>query len=97
MLYAEWVHPDRVLVLPKRFPNLIKWRKHLKGRSMPTMDATVSCPNINLTCQVDNVQVLKDPADKIMEMLSKASFALAGSAMQPAVAVVAVFQSLKDQ
>lgn len=41
--------------------------------------------------------MFKDPVDKKLESLLKASFAIAGSAAQPAVAAVGICQSLKDQ
>lgn len=55
----------------------------------------MSCLNRRLTCSVDIVQVFKDPADKRLEILLKASFALADFAMQPAVAAISDFQNLK--
>lgn len=46
---------------------------------------------------MDNIQVFKDRADKRLETLLKASFALAGFAIQPAVATFGICQSLKDR
>lgn len=43
----------------------------------------------------DNVQVFKDLTYKRLETLLKAYFALASSALQPAVAAINVCQSLK--
>lgn len=64
---------------------------------MQAVDTAVSCLNRRLTCSVDNVQVFKDSADKRLEILIKASFALADFAMQPAVAAIGGFQNLKDR
>lgn len=36
-------------------------------------DAAISSLNINVTCPVDNAQVFKDPADKKLKSLLKAS------------------------
>lgn len=45
----------------------------------------MSCGNKSLTCPGDNVQVFKDPGDKRLEMLLKASYAkqLAMAAIRP--------------
>lgn len=63
---------------------------------MPAVDAVLSCLNKNLTCPVDNVQFFRDPADRRLDMLLKASFALVGFAVQLAVAVIGIFQSLQN-
>lgn len=58
------------------------------------MDAAIFSANRSLTCPVDNAQVFKDPADKKLECLLRASFSIAGSAAQSAVAAIGICQSL---
>ncbi|XP_073471433.1 uncharacterized protein [Aquarana catesbeiana] len=97
-VYADWEHPDRIFVPPKRFSLLYPMdEKFIKKWSMPAIDAAVSSLNKNLTCPVDKAQGLKDPVDKKLESLLKASFSLASSAIQPAVAAIGICQSIKDQ
>ena len=68
-----------------------------KKWAVPTVDAAISCVNKALTCPVDNIHMFKDPVDKRLETLLKASFSTAGAVVQPAVAAIGVCQALKDQ
>lgn len=84
------------LCLQKGFPYCIPWKKSSNGSGVWLVDAAISSVNKNLTCPVDNAQVFKDPAYKKLESLLIASFAIAGLAVQPAVAAIGTCQSLKN-
>lgn len=97
LIYADWDHPDRYVVPPGRFFLLYPMEeKFTKKWSLPAVDAAISSVNRSLSMGQVNVLVFKDPADKKLESLLKASFSIAGSATQPAAAIE-VCQSLKDQ
>lgn len=90
-------HPDRMFMPPKRFSLLYPMEEKFRKKwCMPLVDAAISSMNSNLTCPVNNAQVFKDPADKKLESLLKASFPVAGSAVKPAVVAIGICQSLRD-
>ena len=71
--------------------------KFSKRWAPPAVDAAISYVNKSLTCPVENVQVFKDPVDKRLETLLKASFTSAGAIVQPAVAAIGITQALSDK
>lgn len=98
LLYEDRGHPDKLFTPPKRFSMLYPLEESFtKKWEVPSVDAAVSCMNKNLTCPLDNAQVFKDPTDKKLETLLKASFSMAGAVVQPTVATVGFCQFLKEQ
>ena len=98
LIYQDWVRPDRIFLPPKRFSVIYPMEeKFSKKWAPPAVDAAISCVNKTLTCPVENIQMFKDPVDKRLETLLKASFATAGAVVQPAVAAIGVCQALKVQ
>lgn len=97
VIYANWDHPDRYFVPPGRFSLLYPMEeKFTKKWSLPAVDAAyLLCEYESNSYSVDNVQVFKNLADKKLESLLKASFSMAGSAVQPAVAAIGICQSFK--
>ena len=98
LIFQDWVKPDRIFLPPKRFSVLYPLEESFSKKwVVPTVDAAISCVNKALTCPVDNIHMFKDPVDKRLETLLKASFATAGAVVQPAVAAIGVCQALKEQ
>ncbi|PIO26730.1 hypothetical protein AB205_0195340 [Aquarana catesbeiana] len=96
LIYAEWDHPDKHFLPPKRLSvHYPMEKKFTKKWNVPAVDAAISSMNKSLTCPVDNAQMLKDPTDKRLEFLLKFSFSLAGA--DTAVVAIGICQSLKDQ
>lgn len=98
VLYADWTHLDRILVLPKRLARLNHMEEKLtKKWNMPLVDAATSYPNKILMCPVDDTLFFKNLAVKWLETFLMTSFALARSAGQPAVVAIGICQSLKGE
>ena len=68
-----------------------------KKWGVPAIDAAISCENKSLTCPIDNAQGFKNPTDKKLESLLKASSSVSGAVVQPAVAAIGICQFLKEQ
>lgn len=85
-----------MFVPPKKFAQFYPMEeKFTKKWSMHLVEAVVPNLKKKSTCPVDDFQVFKDLADKRLETHLKAFFSLAGSTMEPVVAAIVVFQSLK--
>ena len=98
VIFQDWARPDRIFLPPKRFSVVYPMEeKFAKKWTLPVVDAAISCVNKSLTCPVENIQVFKEPVDKRLETLLKASFTTAGAVIQPAVAAIGVCQALTDQ
>ncbi|XP_073491277.1 olfactory receptor 1-like [Aquarana catesbeiana] len=98
LIYADWDHPDKQFSTLKKFSFLYPMEKKFSKRwDLPAVDAAISSVNRSLTCPVDNIKVFRDPADKKLESLLKASFAVYGAVVQPAVAAISICQSLRDE